>query len=266
MSGPALLRLVPLGTNGFYPTFGRQTMCFLVVSPGAAMLLDAGSGVARLSEPARRAELEGVERLEIVLTHYHLDHVIGLSYLPGVLPQRRVRIHAPAPPLVAAGSEALDKLIGPPLFPVPFHRWPTPAEVSPYAGAAVHAGAWTLATRGQKHPGGSVGLRLGDRLAYVTDTVLDLATVAFVRGVDTLLHEVWIDDEDAEREDPGRGGHSAAGPVADLAREAGVRRLIPVHHRPSYDTARLAALARALERRSGCVVELPVEGQPIELA
>ena len=266
MSAPAALRLVPLGTNGFYPTFGRQTMCYLVAAPGAALLLDAGSGVARLSEPAVRAELDGVDCLEIVLTHYHLDHVIGLSYLPGVLPEQRIRIHAPAPPLTAAGTEALDRLIGPPLFPVPFHRWPTPVEVVPFAGATVRAGAWTLAARAQKHPGGSVGLRLGDRLAYVTDTVFDLATIGFVRGVDTLLHEVWLDDAEAEREDAGRGGHSAAGQVADLAREAGVRRLVPVHHRPSSDEARLAALAEGLRRRAGCVVELPVEGQPIDLA
>ena len=160
---------------------GQRPTAFLV---NERVLVDAGTVGGALTGAEQRLIQHAL------ISHSHLDHVVGLSYLPGVLTDRRIRIHAPAPPLVASGSEALDRLIGPPLFPVPFHRWPMPVEVVPFAGRTVQAGAWTLATRAQKHPGGSVGLRLGDRLAYVTDTVLDLATLAFVRGVDTLLHEV----------------------------------------------------------------------------
>jgi ribonuclease BN (tRNA processing enzyme) len=265
VTAPGPLRLVPLGTNGFFPTQGRQTMACLLAWPGGALLLDAGSGVARLAEPAVRAWLDGIERLDVVLTHYHLDHVVGLSYLPGLAREWKIRIFAPAPPLTAFGSEALDRLIAPPLFPVGFHRWPMPVEVVPYAGATLAVGALELRLRAQKHPGGSVGLRLGDALAYVTDTVLDLATVAFVRGVRTLLHEVWLDDDEAARDDPGRTGHSAAGPVADLAREAGVGRLVPIHHHPRRDAAALERLAAGMRERAGCPVELPVEGRVIEL-
>jgi ribonuclease BN (tRNA processing enzyme) len=86
-----------------------------------------------------------------------------------------------------------------------------------------------------------------------------------VRGVGTLLHEVWLTDEEAERDDAGRTGHSAAGAVAELAREAGVGRLVPVHHHPRRTAADLDALAGALARSAGCPVELPVEGRAIEL-
>lgn len=265
MSERPPLSLVPLGTNGFYPSHGRQTMSFLLASPGAALLLDAGSGVARLGEPEIAARLEGAGTIEVVLSHYHLDHVIGLSFLTAVAGGRRVRIHAPSPPLTAFGSEALDRLIAPPLFPVPLHRWPIPVEVRPFSGERMVAGPHELALRAQKHPGGSVGLRLGDRLAYVTDTVMDLATIPFVRGVDTLLHEIWLDEEEARREDAGSAGHSAADAVADLAREAKVRRLVPVHHRPTRDPAALAAMRERIARRAGIEVELPVEGRALEL-
>ncbi|MGD2114802.1 MAG: MBL fold metallo-hydrolase, partial [Acidobacteriota bacterium] len=76
------MRLIPLGTNGYIPTHGRQTMCFLVRFEDRALLLDAGTGVARLLEPRVRELLEGVEQLDVILSHFHLDHVIGLSYLP----------------------------------------------------------------------------------------------------------------------------------------------------------------------------------------
>jgi len=258
---PLPLTVVPLGTNGYFPTAGRQTMCVLVAVPGAALLLDAGSGVARLAEPEVRRRLEGVARLEIVLTHYHLDHVVGLSFLPGVLESRSVRVHAPVPPLVAAGTEALDRLLSPPLFPLPLHRWPIEVEIAPYAGPTLEIGPFRVSTRAQKHPGGSVGLRLGSDLAYITDTVLDPATADFVRGVDTLLHEVWLDDEEASTVDAGRAGHSTVSGVADLARQAGVRRLVPLHHHPKRDAAGLTAIVETLRARSGCVVELAVEGQ-----
>lgn len=259
------LRLLPLGTNGYFPTQGRQTMSFLLRGSEVALLLDAGSGVARLAEPIGREAIEGVARLDIVLTHYHLDHVVGLSYLPGLLVGKSVRIFAPAPPLTAAGSEALDRLLTPPLFPIGLARWPLAVEVVPYAGPTLEIGALALAFRAQKHPGGSVGVRIGDLLAYITDTVIDRATIDFVRGVDNLLHEVWLDDDEAERDDAARTGHSAAGPVADLAREAGVGRLIPVHHHPRRTEAQLEALAAGMRVRAGCAVELPVEGRFIEL-
>lgn len=256
---------MPLGTNGYFPTHGRQTMSFLLAAPGAALLLDAGSGVARLGEPAVRAHLDGVERLEILLTHYHLDHVVGLSFLPGVLGTLPVRIHAPVPPLVAIGSEGLDRLLSPPLFPVPVHRWPLPVEVAPYSGSRLEIGPFALALRAQKHPGGSVGVRLGDRLAYVTDTVFDAATIEFVRGVGTLLHEVWLDDVEAAAADAGASGHSAASSVAQLARAAGVGRLCPVHHHPRRDPVALTRLVEGMRDAAGCPVVLLAEGEAVAL-
>jgi ribonuclease BN (tRNA processing enzyme) len=259
------VKLLPLGTNGFIPSRGRQTMSFLVVDAGTALLLDAGSGVARLLEPTAAAALAGAERLDVVLTHYHLDHVIGLSYLPGVARERRVRIFAPAPPLTEGGPEALSRLIAPPLFPITLDRWPMPVEIVPYGGPELDIGGLRLRVRAQRHPGGSAGLRLDDRLAYVTDTVVDPETARFVRGVGTLLHEVWLDAGEAEREDAGRTGHSAAPGVAELAKRAGVGRLIPVHHHPRRDAAGIEALARDLAARSGRPVRLAVEGEPLDL-
>jgi len=259
------LRLVPLGTNGYFPTRARQTMSFLLARPGAALVLDAGSGLGRLAEPEVRRHVESIERLDIVLTHYHLDHVIGLSYLPGLWAGKSVRIFAPAPPLVAGDSDALDRLISPPLFPVGFSRWPLAVEIVPYSGRELEIGPFALSLRSQKHPGGSVGIRLDDRLAYVTDTVLDRGTIDFVRGVGTLLHEVWLTDEEAALDDAGRTGHSAAGAVAAIAREAGVGRLVPIHHHPGRTAAEIREIVSSLASQAGCPVLLATEGEEIDL-
>jgi ribonuclease BN (tRNA processing enzyme) len=258
------VKLVALGTNGFYPARGRATMSFLVCDGARALLLDAGSGVARLGEEPVRELLAGVPRLDIVLTHYHLDHVVGLSYLPGVWRGRSVRVWGPAPPLVDGDPSALDRLLAPPFFPR-LGDWPLAISVHAYAASADLAElGWDLTVRRQDHPGGSVGLRLGASLAYTTDTVGDLATAEFVAGVGLLLHELWwTDDELAAAASP--GGHSAMTAVAEIARQAGVGRLAPVHHRPDRDLGAIANLATELAARSGVEVELLVEGQIVEL-
>lgn len=253
------MRLIPLGTNGFYPSHGRQTMSFLLLTDDAAILLDAGSGVARLAEPGVRQHLEGRDLLYVFLSHFHLDHVVGLSYLPAVWPSHPVRIYAPGRPLVDFDpGEALCRLIHPPLFPIPMAEFPMPVELERLAGESVTVAGIEVRFWRQDHPGGSVGYRFGDRFAYVTDTVGKATTAGHVAGVDLLLHEVWT----------GAGGkasatgHSTADRVARIAREAEVRRLMLVHHHPSHSADDLRVLAAELASVApGIEVLLPQEGR-----
>lgn len=259
------MKLVALGTAGYLPAGGRQTMSFLLATASESLLLDAGTGVARLLEPAVADLLPAGRQLEILLTHYHLDHVVGLSYLLGLAGDRPIRIHAPAPPLTVFGPEGIAQLLSPPLFPLPIERWPMPVEIAPYNSLELEVGGLRLRLRRQKHPGGSVGVRIGDELAYVTDTVIDPATADFVRGVKLLLHEVWLTAEEAAETDPAPTGHSDAGAVADLARAAGVGRLWVVHHHPRRSVQDLARMAASMAERAGLPVAVPVEGEVYEL-
>jgi glyoxylase-like metal-dependent hydrolase (beta-lactamase superfamily II) len=99
------MKIIPLGVNGFVPTFGRQTTSFLALTATDAILLDAGTGVARLFEPQISSLLERYKDFHIVLSHYHLDHVVGLAYLAGKVIDKPIVIHAPAPPIVDADPE-----------------------------------------------------------------------------------------------------------------------------------------------------------------
>ena len=257
------MRLVPLGVNGYIPSHGRQSMAFLLLTGEAAILLDAGTGVARLLEEPIRELLEGYESLDVVLSHYHLDHVVGLSFLPGVWPDRPVRIHAPDRPLVDTdAAEALCRLIHPPLFPILLPEFPMPVELERLSGETASIGGLEVRLRRQEHPGGSVGLRFGDALAYVTDTVADPGTADLVAGVRLLLHEVWTEAGG----EAGSTGHSAADDVARIAVEGRVGRLMPVHHHPRSSQADLERLAEELARLApGVEVVLPVEGHVYEL-
>jgi ribonuclease BN (tRNA processing enzyme) len=260
-----LLSVTPLGTNGFIPTYGRQTQCYLVRRDRSAFVIDAGTGLGRLLEAPLAGALAGLERLEILLTHYHLDHTIGLSYLtafPAALP---VRIHAPAPPLVDGSPEDLGRLISTPFFPITFAQFPVKVEVVPYSGGELEIAGARLRLRRQRHAGGSVGVLIDGRIAHLTDCETEEAAVDFARGAELLLHEVWVTDEEAAA-GAQRRGHSTVGEVAALASAAGVGTLLPMHHHPTRSPAELDALVARLCELTTVRVVLPTEGSEHRLA
>jgi ribonuclease BN (tRNA processing enzyme) len=106
-----------------------------------------------------------------------------------------------------------------------------------------------------------VGVRIGDDLAYVTDTERDPGTIALCAGVDTLLHEVWSSRTEAAAPGYLPRGHSSTEAVAEIADGAGVGRLIPVHHRPDRDAEAVRALAAELAGLLSCPVLLATEGE-----
>lgn len=260
------MRLIPLGTNGFFPSFGRQTMSFLLVWDRQALLLDGGSGLGRLMEPAPAAALRPARQLTVVLTHYHLDHVIGLPSLSASWTEGPITLYAPAPPLVDGDPQtAMDHLFGQPLFPKPLSALPVPVELRPYTGESLDVHGISIRTRRQNHPGGSVGLRVADAFAYLTDTVADPASSEFARGVDLLMHEVWLTDDEAGEQDPAKSGHSYAAQVAHIAEEARAERLAPIHHHPKRDAAGLQDILHDLRAGGSTEVLLLEEGRTYDV-
>jgi ribonuclease BN (tRNA processing enzyme) len=220
------MRLLPLGTTGYHPNDLRQTACYLL--PSSGLVFDAGTGAYRL---ARCLE---TDELDIFLSHAHLDHVVGLTYLletRAMRPLRRLTIHGAAKKLAAVR----EHLFHIDLFPVPID-----AEWRPLP----EAGPITLVDGGKvtffhlTHPGGSLGYRVdwpGKSLAYVTDATVGQAKyVDAIRGVDLLLHECnFSDDESADFAT--ETGHSRTSEVAALAKSAGVGRLLLIHLAPHRD-------------------------------
>jgi len=246
------MKLIALGTGGYHPTERRQTACFLL--PELGIVLDAGTGMFRLRERLATTQLD------IYLTHAHLDHVAGLTFLLDVFngkPMERVTIHATPDKLEAVDKHLLDELI----FPVKL-----PYEMRPLVQDVAIAGDGKLRHFPLVHPGGSVGFRLDwpdCSLAYVTDTTTPGACASYIdaiRGVDLLLHECYYPD--GMEEMAKLTGHSCATPVAEAARGAGVKRLVLVHVNPlddSDDPIGLPGIRDIFAR-----AELAVDGMEIE--
>jgi ribonuclease BN (tRNA processing enzyme) len=258
------MQLIPLGTNGFIPTFGRHTMSFLVLTERQALLLDAGSGVSRLLQPEIKAMIEPYDDLSIVFSHYHLDHTIGMSYLPAAWPKGRIRVFGPARPLVSSDPQsALEKLFGPPLFPMTVDKLPVPVEINPVTDTELELDDLQLTFWRQAHPGGSVGIRIGNEITYMTDTAADPSNLEFASDVKLLIHELWLNDAEAEGQK--LAGHASLSPVAEFARAAAPQSLLLVHHHPKRETAEVVAMAAQVEAQCGIPTLPGAEGKRFEL-
>jgi ribonuclease BN (tRNA processing enzyme) len=239
-----------LGTAGWFPTDRRETTCFAGRSDEALFLFDAGTGLRRLLDERHVALVDGAREVHLFLTHYHLDHVCGLAYLPGVLPGRRVTIHAPAADLTGVDPEtALSGLLRRPYNP---HDWTelVNVRVEALGRDAVVAGR-RLRLRPQRHSDTSVAYRVDDELVLATDTMADPETAEFAAGAGLLLHEAWYEKTEATAGGalpPGYSAHSEVSEVAALAATAGVGRLVLIHLNPLRDEAFYTALETAAQR------------------
>ena len=216
------MKLHFLGTSGYHPTRQRDTACLMI--PELGVILDAGSGIFRARE------LIETKELHIFLTHVHLDHVVGLTFLIDVLHEQSVdHVWVYCDPEKQAVIE--HHLYHPLLFPVPprfVFRELTSSPISLPGDGRLTAFPIT-------HPGGCLGFRLqwpDHDMAYVTDTTAALSSdyVKQIRDVDLLVHECYFPD--GYEEQAALTGHSCLTPVAQVAAAAKAKRLALVHLNP----------------------------------
>jgi ribonuclease BN (tRNA processing enzyme) len=226
-----------LGSGGWIPTETRETCCLYARKDDDVLVVDAGTGVRRLLlEPSL---LDGVERLTVLLTHFHLDHVAGLPWLAGASVERR---EVWAPGLMTMGraaSDVLRPLLEPPLYPSAVTD--SFARIEDLPGLRLELGPFALELRVQeRHVSQTLGVKIDGWLAYCTDTADDPATASFAAGARVLCHDAWYADESTDD-----AGHTASGEAARTAATAGVERLVLIHVNPmSDDEAELLRFAR----------------------
>ncbi|QEG20525.1 MBL fold metallo-hydrolase [Mariniblastus fucicola] len=211
-----------LGTTGYHPNEKRQTACLMI--PEHGIIFDAGTGLFRARD------LICTTTLDIFLSHVHLDHSIGLTFLYNVLWGKdieRVTVHLDGDKIPAIENALYHK----DLFPVGpnFDMKPLPT------GPIELTKEISIDHCPLDHPGGSTGYRLqhpGGSLAYITDTVANPNAdyVDFIADVDVLVHECYFPDGWEDRAE--LTGHSCLTPVANVATTARAKQTYLVHMNP----------------------------------
>ena len=220
--GMAEIRI--LGTAASVPDAEHDTVGLLLCAAGRAVPIDCGgSPLHRLA----RAGIEPDELHALFLTHGHADHIYGLPMLAqGLWLAGR---QAPLP-IFGTGQtlEQARKLLG--LFDLLRDgerfkvRW-QPLDSSEGQFVLEVGGVRITASPGVHGSQDAMAVRFdhaatGGSIVYSSDTEPCPAVARLAMGADLLIHEATS----AEK------GHSSPAQAAEIARQAGVGRLVLIHY------------------------------------
>jgi phosphoribosyl 1,2-cyclic phosphodiesterase len=232
--------------------FGGGTMCLEVACGRRRLIVDAGSGLRSMG---RLMHATDERRVEILLTHFHIDHVMGLmGFAPLFQAGAAVIVHAPI--LGTLEPEAIvRRLFDGPFFPMTPESVGASLTVRSFRpGDAFAACGFEIATIALSHPGGACGYRIargGESLAAIFDhehgsDEPERELASFCAGADLLLYDAqW--DEAVDYAAHRGWGHSTWQAGLRLLHAAGARRLGCLHHAPESTTSILSGRERALQ-------------------
>jgi phosphoribosyl 1,2-cyclic phosphodiesterase len=257
------------GTRGSLASSGPDTVGYggntasaeIVSADGTILVLDAGTGIRRLGA----AIDPSAERVDILLTHLHMDHIQGLGFFaPFFRPAGEVHVWGPASATMDLRTR-LTRYLSPPLFPVRIRDLEARVILHDAPDEPVKIGGFAVVAQHVIHPGPTIGYRIsadGASVAYLPDHEPALGARRFPEeprwtsgfdlayGVDLLIHDgQYSDDERAARVG---WGHSSVTEAVAFAELAKAHRLVLFHHDPSHSDAmldELTAQARAYAAR-----------------
>jgi phosphoribosyl 1,2-cyclic phosphodiesterase/ActR/RegA family two-component response regulator len=278
------------GVRGTLPVSGRQslryggnTSCVSLEFPdGRRFIFDAGTGIKVLSDHLR-GHLGERQRASLFISHPHWDHINALPFfVPFYVQGNEFDLYGPS--AAESGFEALifaqmDSVY----FPITSREFAASVRCHTVSSGERSIEGVQVKTMLLSHPGTCLGYRVeygGRAFCYITDNELFLpdnpyfnphyeaSLRSFVSGADLLVTDTTYSD--AEYANRVGWGHSAVGPVVELAHQAEVQRLCLFHHDPDQDDdaidAKLAAAqAQLSELGSGTECQAPAEGDRLWL-
>lgn len=249
---------------------GGNTSCVEIRCGEQLLVLDAGSGLYALGKQLQDTSID------ILLSHTHLDHIMGLPVFAPLYQDGR-SVHLWAGHLLPEGNlrETMGRLMATPLFPLSLDQVRAKVEMHDFTGGKpLENERWksagiTVKTTVLNHPGSATGYRIdyqGKSVCYITDyehtPEHHRALTDFVAGTDLLIYDATYSDENYEAH---RGwGHSTWQEAVELANMAGVGALVLFHHDPNADDAALE-LRRQEAGRARPGTLLAVEGMRVRL-
>jgi phosphoribosyl 1,2-cyclic phosphodiesterase len=245
------MRVRVWGARGSVPSpgpettrYGGNTSCVqLTLSDGTLVVLDAGTGIRNLGLTLAGA----APRINILLTHLHLDHIQGLMFFaPAFRPRSEIVIWGPKSP-EASLEDRIARYISAPLSPVEVRELPCDVSFREAPATDWEIGPARIRAASVTHRGPTLGYRVADGddvLCYIPDHEpglgTPLATVEpewisgyeLAHGASLLIHDCQYSDD--EYPDHVGWGHSPLTDALTFGRRVEARRLLLFHHDPLH--------------------------------
>ncbi|MBI5880255.1 MAG: MBL fold metallo-hydrolase [Chloroflexi bacterium] len=239
--------------------YGGNTSCVEVRGhSGTVLVLDAGTGLRRLG----RDLPVGLRRVDILLTHLHMDHIQGLGFFGPLLdPSIDVHIWGPASTTLNLHAR-LSRYLSPPTFPISLADLERMPELHEVPCSVFEIGEFRISTALVSHPGPTVGYRIQSPdgvVTYLPDHEPALGVRHFPQSKDwtsgyalaaesdLLIHDTQFTQPEYEARIG--WGHSSISQAFAFARIAEAKHLITFHHDPDHSDADLdRIMGQAIEQ------------------
>lgn len=217
------MKIIFLGTNGWYSTPTGDTACVLVDAKDHYVVFDAGNGFNKLDKYIKEDK-----PISLFISHFHIDHISGLHTLMKFAFKRGIDVY-----MGEGRKKDFNTLVNPPFtigyMPGPENISELKTEIRPHElsarGDNIPFPAFAIK---QRHAYTDHGYRIeleGKILVYTGDLGLTDAARELARDADLLISEC----SSKNIQDPDTWGHMDPARAASLAKESNVGKLILTH-------------------------------------
>ena len=222
------MKIIFLGTNGWYDTKTGNTTCILIEADDYFIILDAGNGIYKIDQYIRSKK-----PIHLFLSHFHLDHIVGLHILNKFDFSQGMYIYGQA-----GTKDILNTIINEP-YTIPFDKLPFKVEVYELSEELRNI-PFLLEYKYLFHSSRCLGYRFeldGKILTYIPDTGICENAIELAENADLLIAECSfkVGQRNAEWQ------HLNPEDAVQIAKEANAKKLALVH----FD----ANIYRSLEER-----------------
>ena len=226
-------------------TFGGNTPCVEVSEGNEQLILDCGSGLQALGHYMMNSGFKKGERINILQTHTHWDHIMGFPFFsPALSGEADIHIYGVHPNLKERFEQQMDRIHFPITMDemgadITFHHINSREQIS--------LGCFTITNIGLHHPGGSYSYRIDNgtkSVIFATDGEYNdmngiTPYIDFYRDADVLIFDaMYVSlEKTIEKENY---GHSTAVIGIGIALSAHIGTLVLFHHDPDSSDDRIA--------------------------
>jgi len=246
-------------SGGDYVAYGGDTTCIEIrTQEDEIIIVDAGSGIRRLGNLLIR---EKRDRLFMVFTHAHWDHILGFPFFKPAY-QRGTVIEMFGCPLAQESIQGMiSRTMVAPYFPVNFQDLQADISYHEACESSFSIQSLTVTPIAISHPNQGYGYKFtenGRSFVFLTDNELGYRHpgglhfrdyLSFSRGADLLIHDAEYTEE--EYQETRKWGHSVFTDALRLALEAKVKTFGLFHHNQERTDSGLEGLVQDCRRIIG---------------
>lgn len=254
------MKIIFLGTNGWYSTKTGNTPCVLIDSDKYYLVFDAGDGIHKLD-----SHITSSKPIYLFISHFHLEHIMGLHILSKFRFKQGISIYG------QKGTKRILRHLVQHPFTAPLSDLPTRVEIKELS-EGMHRIPFPVTCKFLLHADPCFGFRVridGKTIAYCTDTGICPNSLELSKNADILIHECASKLGQNYEKWP----HTNPQEAAELAARANVKKLVLFHFNASVyksieDRGQAETEARKIFQNTvaaidGMSIKLPPEISPL---